>query len=97
MNYQLHPEAASEHKRQIAYYENEQKGLGRRYHAEFKAALAFACEMPLRPRVIHQPNIRSVGFKVFHFSVIYREVSGAVQVLAVAAHRREPGYWATRL
>lgn len=32
MTYRLHPEAAREHQQQVAYYENEQRGLGRRYH-----------------------------------------------------------------
>jgi hypothetical protein len=36
-------------------------------------------------------------FKVFHFDLIYREVDGLVQVLAVAHHRRRPGYWTGRL
>jgi hypothetical protein len=35
VKYRLHPEAAAEHKRQIAYYEEKQAGLGRRYHAEY--------------------------------------------------------------
>ena len=65
MSYRLHPEAANEHKQQVAYYENEQKGLGQRYHAEFKAALAFACEMPLRPRVIHAPTYAVSGSRFF--------------------------------
>ncbi|MEO6076300.1 MAG: type II toxin-antitoxin system RelE/ParE family toxin [Dokdonella sp.] len=96
MIYQLHPQAAEEHERQVAYYENEQRGLGQRYHEEFKAAVAVACETPQRPRVIHAPDIRSVRFKIFHFSIIYREASGMVQVLAVAHHRRQPGYWVSR-
>ena len=96
MNYRLHPEAAAEHSDQIATYEQEQQGLGRRYHREFLAALALACEMPRRPRVIRSPDIRSVGFKVFRFSVVYREIDGVVQVLAVAHHRRRAAYWADR-
>ena len=96
MTYRLHPQAADEHKRQIAYYENEQQGLGQRYHADFKYAAALACKMPQRPRIIYLPDIRGVRFKLFHFTLIYREVSGVVQVLAVAHHRRQPGYWLDR-
>ncbi|WP_293371397.1 type II toxin-antitoxin system RelE/ParE family toxin [Nevskia sp.] len=96
MNYRLHPEAAAEHRDQIATYEREQKGLGRRYHREFLAAVALACEMPRRPRVIRPPDIRSVGLHVFRFSIVYREIDGVVQVLAVAHHRRRAGYWAER-
>jgi toxin ParE1/3/4 len=96
VNFRIHPAAAHEHKQQVAYYENEQPGLGRRYHAAFQAAVARACEMPQRPRVTHPPNIRSVKLDVFHFNVIYREIAGVVQILAVAHHRRQPGYWLSR-
>ena len=97
MSYCLHPEAAAEHKRQIAYYEDKQAGLGRRYHAEYRAALALALETPHRYKVILKPSIRSIGFQVFRFDLIYREVGGVVEVLAVAPQRREPYYWASRL
>ena len=36
-------------------------------------------------------------FKVFHFDLVYRVVDGQVQVLAIAHHRRQPGYWTARL
>lgn len=97
MKYGLHPEAASEHKKQISYYEGAQTGLGRRYHAEFMAALSLAYDAPQRARIAHPPAIRRVTLKVFHFDIIYREVEGQVQVLAVAHHRRQPGYWMGRL
>ena len=29
--------------------------------------------------------------------LVYREVDGLVQVLAIAHHRRQPGYWVARL
>ena len=97
MSYRLHPEAAAEHKRQIAYYEEKQAGLGRRYHAEYKAALALALEAPHRYKIIQEPSIRRIGFHVFRFDLIYREAGGVVEVLAVAPQRREPYYWASRL
>lgn len=97
MNYWLHPEAAAEHRKQIAYYEEQQAGLGRRYHAAFLGSMAIVCEAPDRYRVVHPPAIRRVGLQVFRFSVIYREMGGAVQVLAIAHHRRQPGYWLNRV
>ena len=35
-------------------------------------------------------------FNVFHFDLVYREVDGLVQMLAIAHHRRQPGYWVAR-
>ena len=97
MSYRLHPEAAEEHKKQIAHYEEIQAGLGRRYYTEFKQILALVCASPDRSRIVLAPDIRRAMFKVFHFDLVYREVDGLVQVLAIAHHRRQPGYWAVRL
>lgn len=97
MSYWLHPEAAEEHKKQVAHYEEIQAGLGRRYHTEFQNVLASVCASPDRSRIVSAPDIRRAIFKVFHFDLVYREVDGLVQVLAIAHHRRQPGYWVARL
>lgn len=97
MIYALHPEAALEHERQIAYYQERQTGLGQRYHLAFRAAVARACAAPLRFKVVRQPEIRRVGLPGFPFSIIFRAVGEVVQVLAIAHHRRRPDYWAGRL
>ncbi len=97
MKYWLHPEAAEEHKKQVAHYEEIQVGLGRRYHTEFQNVLATVSASPTRSRIVLAPDIQRAMFKVFHFDLIYREVDGLVQVLAIAHHRRQPGYWVARL
>lgn len=97
MNYALHPEAALEHEEQVAYYEARAAGLGRRYHAAFRSALLRVCEAPHRFRTIQASGIRRVSLRGFPFSVIFREVEGAVQVLAIAPHRKRPGFWTSRI
>ena len=97
MIYWLHPDAAEEHKKQVAHYEDIQAGLGKRYHTEFQNVLAWVCASPDRSRLVLAPDIRRAMFKVFHFDLVYREVDGSVQVLAIAHHRRQPGYWVARL
>ena len=97
MSYWLHPEAAEEHKKQVAHYEEIQAGLGKRYHAEFLNVLARVCASPDHSRLALTPDIRRAMFKIFHFDLVYREVDETVQVLAIAHHRRQPGYWAARL
>lgn len=97
MSYWLHPEAAEEHRKQVAYYEEIQLDLGRRYHADFQAVVAAVCDSPTRARIVCAPDIRRAMFKVFHFDLVYREVNGSVQVLAIAHHRRQPGYWVARV
>ena len=97
MSYWLHPAAAEAHTKQVAHYENIQAGLGKRYHAEFRNILTWVCADPDRSRIVLAPDIRRAMFKVFHFDLVYREVAGSVQVLAIAHHRRQPGYWVARV
>jgi toxin ParE1/3/4 len=82
---------------QVAHYEEIQAGLGRRYHSEFQKVLALVCASPDRSRIVLAPDTRRAMFKVFDFDLVYREVDGMVQVLAIAHHRRQPGYWVARL
>ena len=96
IGYWLHPVAADEHKKQISYYEEAHAGLGLRYHDAFLVAVTTAINDPKRFAVVHSPDIRRVHFKVFHFDLIYREQHGVIQVLAIAHHRRQPGYWVER-
>lgn len=97
MIYALHPEAALEHLEQIAYYEDRSPGLGMRYHRSFKSAVTKVLSGPRRLPVYIQPDIRRALLPGFPFSVMYREVGQVIQILAVAPHRRRPGYWAGRL
>lgn len=96
MTYRLHPEAALEHERQVAYYEERSAGLGRRYHSAAMHAIGSAVEAPHRYKLVRSPDLRHVRLRGFPFTIIYREARGIVQVLAVAHHRRHPNYWATR-
>ena len=60
MTYRLHPEAALEHERQVAYYEERSSGLGRRYHAATMQAIGKAVEVPHRYKVVRPPDLRKV-------------------------------------
>ena len=90
------PEAESEHLKQVAYYEAQQPGLGARYLAEVTTALGYIGEAPHRFSVARPPALRKLGLKRFPFTILFREMAGAVQVVAVAPHRRRPGYWIGR-
>jgi toxin ParE1/3/4 len=96
VNYRLHPEAALEHEEQVTYYEERRRGLGQRYHAAMLRAVGKACRAPHRFRVVGAPDLRRVSLQGFPLAVIFREVAGIVQVLAIAHHRREPNYWRKR-
>ena len=97
MSYSLHPAAATEHTEHVAYYEARQPGLGLRYNTAFRIAMSVACEAPLRCRIALAPSIRLARLGSFPFSVLFREIGGNIQVLAIAHHRQRPGYWLNRL
>jgi toxin ParE1/3/4 len=69
------------------------------------AARAFATEVAWAVREIgsvpekwkrHVYGTRRFMLPNFPFSVIYRVHENAVQVIALAHHRRQPGYWRSR-
>jgi hypothetical protein len=55
------------------------------------------CTAPLNYQLDCPPDIRKAGLQRFPFNVLYRVAGGAVQILAVAHHRRRPGYWLGRM
>jgi toxin ParE1/3/4 len=97
MNYVFHPSAEAEHLESIAYYESKRPGLGASYLAEFERMLMHVCESPQRYSIEMKPDFRCARMQRFPYAVIYRYVSGAIQILAVAHHRRRPQYWLGRL
>jgi toxin ParE1/3/4 len=97
VNYGFHAAAEAEHLEQVAYYELQRVGLGARYLAEVEGALQFVSGAPHRFPIERAPNIRRFRIKRFPYTLIFREADGIVQVLAVAHHRRRPGYWVSRL
>jgi hypothetical protein len=54
-------------------------------------------ESPEAWQVKLEPNIRRAPLHRFPLSIVYREKSGAFQILAVAHDRRRPYYWLGRL
>jgi plasmid stabilization system protein ParE len=97
MIHTFHPEAATEYAEHVAFYESLRTGLGARFHAAVKAVVANACKTPARYRIEFPPTIRRARVQGFPYNVIFREVDGNIQVLAVAHHRRRPLYWLNRL
>jgi toxin ParE1/3/4 len=97
MSYALHPEAAMEYAEQVAHYKSLRESLGKCFHAAVKAAASKASAAPYRYHVEHPPAIRRIPVDGFPYSLIFREIRGNVQVLAIAHHRRRPLYWLGRI
>lgn len=96
MTYRLHPEAALEHERQVAYYEKQRAGLGRRNHEATLHAIEKAVETPGWFKIVRPSGIREIALHGVKVWVIYREVDDAVQILGIAHFRRHPDYWLPR-
>ncbi len=96
MTHRFHPEAEAEHYGAVAYYESKRAGLGVSYLEEFDELLKRVTERPHAFHIERSPDLRRAHLVRFPYAVIYREVGGVVQVLAIAHKRRQPGYWARR-
>jgi toxin ParE1/3/4 len=97
VKYFFHPDVAAEHLAEVAFYESRRKGLGSRYLASFNAAMERVCRDPKQFRIECEPDFRRIPLRGFPFAIIYRDVGGQIQILAVAHQRRRPGYWTTRI
>ncbi len=73
---------------------------------DIEVAVAFLVELDTAFAAILEHPKRWPGYlgatqryllKRFPFSVVYRQINGVVQILAIAHASREPGYWRPRL
>ena len=97
MNYEFHPAAEAEHLVNVGYYELKHAGLGATYLTEFETTMKRICGFPGRFPIERKPDICRETMKKFPFTILFREVSGIIQILAVAHLRRRPSYWLGRL
>ena len=63
--------------------------------ADLEHAINRVTDAPERYLFYQGPTRRYV-FQRFPFSLIYRVTAEAIEVIAVAHHRRKPGYWTNR-
>lgn len=91
----FHPEALAELQEQAVFYEERSAGLGERFAAQVEAAISLAVSMP-GVGSPHFHSTRRVFPKDFPHSVVYRETTESLVILAVAPFRRKPAYWRHR-
>jgi plasmid stabilization system protein ParE len=79
-----------------ARYEAERKGLGYEFLEEISKALALLSRFP-QAAPVARGSIRSLVVSRFPYKILYRPLpGGGLRVLAVAHHKRRPGYWTGR-
>lgn len=92
---QFHAAAEAEMQNAAAYYELQQRDLGRRFLASVQDALN---RILLNPQLypIVEKDVRRCLTRTFPFGILFRERSDSIQVVAVMHLHREPNYWQKR-
>jgi toxin ParE1/3/4 len=90
------PPAEAELLHEVEYYSVARAGTGIRFQAAIEAALERAQSHPMGGAPSYG-GARCVLVKGFPFSVVYRANELELLVVAIAPHRRRPGYWLSRL
>lgn len=90
------PLARAELLHEVEYYSKSTTGAGVRFQAAVEAALDRASRHPFGGAPTAH-GTRSMLVKGFPFSVVYRANDGELLVVAIAPHRRRPGYWLPRI
>jgi len=91
----LHPDAIAEARAAREWYEARSVRASEAFMEELDRAVEQVLEAPQRwPRYLR--GTRRFLLHRFPFLVVYREVSGGVEIVAVAHAHRKPGYWTGR-
>lgn len=89
------PQARDELRESQAYYDRARSGLGSEFLAEVERIVNMLRERP-RLGAPGPASTRRFSLRRFPYSVIYRVESDELLIVAVAHHRRRPGYWRSR-
>lgn len=80
----------------VAYFDAQRPGLGERFENDLADAVDFVKQHPFSGKRLSQ-SVRKFGFSTFRYNLIYAVEEHEVVIIAVAHHRRRPGYWYGRL
>lgn len=94
-NVRFHPQAEQEVQRAFRWYNERSPAAAQGFLADLDHAVLRVTEAPTRWPCYQGPARRYI-FQQFPFSLIYRITDDAIDVIAVAHHRRRPGYWSDR-
>jgi plasmid stabilization system protein ParE len=89
------PDARAEFLDTVRYYEECQKGLGRRFRIAVETAVYLVSQNPFLYRLLKAPFRRYLLPK-FPYSIIYSIEPDYIYIIALAHNKRKPGYWLKR-
>lgn len=93
--YRLHPLAWQELEVAEAWYRQRSYEASAEFLSEIYDALENLAQWPQR-WPFYQYGTRRFVLHRFPFSVVYRDEPATVSVMAIAHHKRKPGYWKDR-
>ena len=92
MKSRFHEDAQADLAEDVAYYDLATPGLGDRFLAEVRAAVAFLEEFPRGAQII-SGDIRGKGLVRFPHTLLYAIEENEVVILAVAHQRQDRQPW----
>jgi len=93
--FRFHLAAAMEAEGALEWYAARDPNAAARFLSELEHAVTRVREFPERwPRI--GTRARRYVFLKYPFSLVYRVSPQLVEVIAIAHHRRRPGYWKSR-
>jgi len=95
MPVRFHPQAHAEMVEAAAYYESQQKDLGKRFLASVQDAINNITINPHLYPVIYL-DVRRCLTKAFPFGVLFRILPDQIVIVAVMHLHRHPDYWKNR-
>ena len=93
---EFHPEAADEMASAYDWYHKRSESAARAFLLELDLSLRHIAEASERYPAFDSRTRRLV-LPRFPFAVIYLAQEAVIEVVAVAHHKRRPGYWKSRL
>ena len=77
----------------VAYFDSQRSGLGDRFEQDLRETVDFVRERPLSGKPLTN-RVRRFPLGTFRYNVVDGD---EIVIVAVAHHRRRPGYWRGRL
>jgi len=92
----VHPEAVAEARTAAQWYRERSASAADAFIAELDRALERIPESPeMWPPYVR--GTRRYLLQRFPFYLVYRQVVGRLEIVAIAHGRRRPGYWKSRI
>ena len=94
--YRFLEEADAEFQEQIGYFDGTAAGVGDKFIADVSAAVRDIREYPEIGSLITR-IVRKRVLRAFKYNVLYVNEPDEIIIVAIAPHKRHPGYWRNRL